>query len=111
MVLTAVSSRRSWTAPPIVFTPGSLVSCLTDKEEIELNLRLNKNSGSWNFDGLLNLDDDLLKDVGFTELDMGLIEAKEKGNLLYYHKEVECPHCHKHFKKPIVEDSIPKANK
>lgn len=38
---------------------------LTLKEEQELNLRLNKNTGSFDFDMLANLDTDLLIDVGF----------------------------------------------
>ena len=44
---------------------------LTEKEEQELNLRLNKNLGEWDFDKLANFDEDFLLDVGFdsTELD------------------------------------------
>ena len=44
---------------------------LTDEEERELNLRLNKNLGEWDFETLANFDEDMLKDVGFTseELD------------------------------------------
>jgi len=38
---------------------------LTRKEAEELNLRLNKNLGSWDNDLLANFDEDLLKDVGF----------------------------------------------
>ena len=38
---------------------------LTEKEERELNLRLNKNVGNWDVNLLANFDDDLLKDVGF----------------------------------------------
>lgn len=40
---------------------------LTQDEEIELNLRLNKNRGRFNFDELANMDDELLKKVGFDE--------------------------------------------
>lgn len=35
------------------------------EKEIELNLRLNKNSGTWDFNLLSNLDQDLLSKVGF----------------------------------------------
>jgi DNA modification methylase len=44
---------------------------LSAKQVEELNLRLNKNLGEWNFDLLSNFDEDLLTDVGFTieELD------------------------------------------
>lgn len=38
---------------------------LTPEEERELNLRLNKNTGEWNFDLLANYDENLLLDVGF----------------------------------------------
>ena len=40
-------------------------------EERKLNLRLNKNSGSWDFDALANFDEDMLKEIGFdaSELD------------------------------------------
>ena len=44
---------------------------LTEYEEQELNLRLNKNLGQWDFDLLANFDEEMLKDVGFAseELD------------------------------------------
>lgn len=44
---------------------------LSDTEEKELNLRLNKNLGEWDFDALAKFDEDMLKDVGFNpdELD------------------------------------------
>lgn len=44
---------------------------LTEHEEKELNLRLNKNLGQFDFDLLANFDEDMLKDVGFAseELD------------------------------------------
>ena len=44
---------------------------LTPEEERRLNLRLNKNNGSWDLDMLANFDEDMLKEVGFTasELD------------------------------------------
>ena len=35
------------------------------EKEKELNLRLNRNTGSWNFDELANFDEDVLKDIGF----------------------------------------------
>ena len=38
---------------------------LTDKEIKELNIRLNKNLGSWDFDELANFEEDLLKNIGF----------------------------------------------
>lgn len=49
-------------------------------KEQELNLRLNKNVGNWNYDLLANLNEDLLIDVGFdTDIlkDIFPIETKE----------------------------------
>lgn len=44
---------------------------LDEAEEKELNIRLNRNLGLWDFDALANFDEDLLKDIGFdsSELD------------------------------------------
>ena len=44
---------------------------LTEQEEKELNLRLNKNLGRWDWELLANFSEDLLKEVGFesSELD------------------------------------------
>lgn len=39
---------------------------LTREESDELNIRLNKNTGEWNFDLLANFDNKMLLDVGFT---------------------------------------------
>ena len=38
---------------------------LTEEEMKELNIRLNKNTGGWNTDLLINFDINFLKDVGF----------------------------------------------
>lgn len=38
---------------------------LTEAEERELNLRLNKNNGEWDWDKLMEFDEDMLTDVGF----------------------------------------------
>src|SRR3990167_1991726 len=46
---------------------------LTQDEEVELNLRLNKNLGQWNFDALANFDEELLKDVGFESQELDKI--------------------------------------
>jgi len=43
---------------------------LTPDEERRLNLRLNKNNGSWDFDMLANFDEDMLKEVGFTAAEL-----------------------------------------
>lgn len=46
---------------------------LNPEEEKELNLRLNKNLGQWDFDMLANFDEDLLKDVGFDSKELDSI--------------------------------------
>ena len=43
------------------------------EKEKELNLRLNKNTGEFDFDLLANFDEDLLKDVGFESVDLDKI--------------------------------------
>ena len=79
---------------------------LTEEEEKELNLRLNKNLGEWNFDLLSSIDESLLKEIGFTDFDLGIAgfgeeENTKNGRLEYYHKEIECPFCHKKFKRKV----------
>jgi len=46
---------------------------LTDHEEKELNLRLNKNLGQWDYDMLANFDEDMLKDIGFDSKELDKI--------------------------------------
>jgi hypothetical protein len=52
------------------------------KKEQELNLRLNRNTGEWDFDLLANFDENLLKDVGFEDRELDRIldwrEVKQK---------------------------------
>jgi len=54
---------------------------LTDEEFAELNLRLNKNLGEWDFDILANFSEDLLLAVGFDDeellLGFGLSRAED----------------------------------
>jgi hypothetical protein len=54
---------------------------LTDEEFAELNLRLNKNLGEWDFDVLANFSEDLLLAVGFDEEELmvgfGLSRAED----------------------------------
>lgn len=55
---------------------------LTKEDEKELNIRLNKNGGEWDFDMLSEFDVPELKDWGFKEIELGLnidkIEEEEK---------------------------------
>ena len=46
---------------------------LTKEEEQELNLRLNRNQGQWDFDLLANLDEELLKNIGFDSKELDKI--------------------------------------
>ncbi|XOB46639.1 MAG: DNA modification methylase [Candidatus Nealsonbacteria bacterium] len=50
---------------------------LSRKEAEELNLRLNKNQGLWDFDILANLSEDLLKDSGFSSEELDKIFGTE----------------------------------
>lgn len=71
---------------------------LDPAKEKELNLRLNKNLGEWDFDKLANeFDDELLKLVGFTDKDMG-IEVGGVG--LEEGESHECPECGFKHKPP-----------
>lgn len=68
---------------------------LTREEANELNLRLNKNIGSWSFEELANFSENLLKDVGWSgdELDeiFGLEEADEFDEQKEFEKAVKNP--------------------
>ena len=56
---------------------------LDEKEVEELNIRLNKNTGDWDFDTLANnFEVGDLMDWGFTEIDLGLYpEDEESGGI------------------------------
>ena len=71
---------------------------LTKEEERELNIRLNKSGGEWDFDLLSNFEIEELKDWGFKEIELGLnidkIEEDKQDNYII----------------TITEDDISKAN-
>ena len=46
---------------------------LTKEKELELNLRLNANTGSWDFEMLKDFNVELLMDVGFSDIEMSNI--------------------------------------
>ena len=50
---------------------------LTKDEEIEANVRLNKNVGRFNFDALANLDEELLKRAGFGDEELSKIFTED----------------------------------
>lgn len=68
---------------------------LNEETERELNLRLNKNVGEWDFDMLLNLPKVLLNEVGFTANDLKLnvdkIELPKDNPQLP--EKITCPEC------------------
>jgi len=70
---------------------------LSEEEEKELNLRLNKNLGEWDFDGLMNMDGNLLKDVGFEDWELESIGqtdlSEDENGGLKIKRSIECPHC------------------
>lgn len=65
---------------------------LTDEEEKELNIRLNQNTGSWDWDKLAGLEKDFLVEWGFDskELDFKFGTGDESESLGY---SIDCPYC------------------
>ena len=62
-----IAEKLKFTEVPVVY-----VSLPPDKEK-ELNLRLNKNTGEWDYDLLKSFDTNLLLEVGFDEMDFSNI--------------------------------------
>ena len=74
-----VAKDLGWQKVPVVYVKISDI-----KKEQELNLRLNKNTGEWDWDLLANFDEEMLLDVGFTELEVAKTVKDE--DLLYERK-------------------------
>ena len=71
---------------------------LTQEEHEELAIRLNKNTGTWDFDMLTSdFDQSDLRDWGFSPMDFGMVEKPEKEEMKPTNlKPAEpkfCPHC------------------
>lgn len=63
---------------------------LTEAQEKELNLRLNRNTGNWDFDLLANFDEELLKDIGFSPEELDLVfDIKKEPALFNLEEELE----------------------
>ena len=62
-------------------------------KEMELNLRLNKNGGKFDDDLLLNFDQELLYDVGFTDNDFNINLDKYEDNTLAEETKDVCECC------------------
>jgi len=74
---------------------------LNKEQERELNIRLNKSGGEWDFDLLSNFEIEELKDWGFKEIELGLnidkIDSEEESK-------------DDNYIVTITEDDISKAN-
>lgn len=62
---------------------------LSEKEVEELNVRLNKNLGEWDYDLLANFDEDLLKGIGFEDEELDEIFGIEADDEFDAEKEFE----------------------
>ena len=75
---------------------------LTRKEAEELNLRLNKNQGSWDEELLANFDEELLKEVGWSEAELEKIFFGLESSI--YKKELVVPVYRPYGKEVGIED-------
>lgn len=66
-----IAIKLGYTEIPVVYVD------LVKENEVELNLRLNKNTGQWDYDLLKQFDTGLLLDVGFDDLDLSSIWDNE----------------------------------
>lgn len=72
---------------------------LSENDEKELNLRLNKNVGEWDWDKLANFEMEMLENVGFNSNDLNLNVDKidfSPGDEVENEKEkkqIKCPEC------------------
>jgi len=67
---------------------------LNEEQEKELNLRLNRNNGSWAWDALANFDEGLLEHVGFEPLELSKISGEDQET-----PKCICPECGKKHKR------------
>jgi len=67
------------------------------EKEKELNLRLNRNQGEWDFEKLSSFDVSMLKEIGFSDLEIGKLpipeEFKEKEVGDDIEVKTQCPKC------------------
>ena len=68
-ILNEASKKVDWEYPPKV---PCVILDLSKEQERELNIRLNKSGGEWDFDLLSNFEIEELKDWGFKEIELGL---------------------------------------
>lgn len=70
-----VARELGFTEAPVVY-----VEITDEAKERELNLRLNKNLGEWDYDLLKEFDQELLGDIGFSSTELDDIFIDEKVN-------------------------------
>ena len=82
---------------------------LDDEAEKELNIRLNRNLGEWDWDLLANFDKNLLQEWGFEnkELDFKFGIKDESESLGY---SIDCPYCNKKIKISNRVKTVDKLN-
>ena len=68
-ILKEATKKVDWEYPPKI---PCVILDLSKEEERELNIRLNKSGGDWDFDLLSNFEIEELKDWGFKEIELGL---------------------------------------
>lgn len=92
------AQELGYTEVPVVY-----VDIPDEAREKEFNLRLNKNKGDFDFKLLAeNFDTDLLKDVGFTGLQIGkTLESFGKTKVEFEDNAPECGHCKIHCPEPL----------
>lgn len=67
-----VCKELGYTEVPVVFLN------LTPEKEAELNIRLNKNLGEWNFELLAEFDESLLSEIGFSSEEIDAIFPEDE---------------------------------
>ena len=69
MILNEAAKRVDWEDEPKM---PCVILEISKEEERELNIRLNKSGGDWDFDLLSNFEIEELKEWGFKEIELGL---------------------------------------
>ena len=99
-ILNEASKKVDWQYPPKV---PCVILDLSKEEERELNIRLNKSGGEWDFDLLSNFEIEELKDWGFKEIELGLnidkIEEEKEDEYIITIKESNIAKANQLFKE------------
>lgn len=99
-ILNEASKKVDWEYPPKV---PCVILDLSKEQERELNIRLNKSGGDWDFDLLSNFEIEELKDWGFKEIELGLnidkIEEEKEDEYIITIKESNIAKANQLFKE------------